>query len=110
MRKAIPVTTIIALFSVDTRKAILIPTRIALFSVDKRKAILVATRIARFSVDPRKAILVATRIALFSDDWRKGNSRGDENYCLLCSPEKSSSRILSRVTENWAILVVKGEK
>ena len=35
---------------------------------------------------------------------------GDENYCLLCSPEKSSSRILSRVTENWAILVVNGEK
>ena len=62
------------------------------------------------SVDPRKAILVATRIALFSVDWRKGNSRGDENYCLLCSSEKSSSRILSRVTENWAILVVNGEK
>ena len=33
-RKAIPVITIIALFSVDTRKAILVPTRIALFSVD----------------------------------------------------------------------------
>ena len=79
-------------------------------SVDPRKAILVATRIALFSVDPRKAILVATRIALFSVDWRKGNSRGDENYCLLCSSEKSSSRILSRVTENWAILVVNGEK
>ena len=61
-------------------------------------------------VDTRKAILVATRIALFSDDWIKGNSRCDENYCLLCSSEKSSSRILSRVTENWAILVVKGEK
>ena len=44
------------------------------------------------------------------DDWRKANSRGDVNYCLLCSPEKRSSRILSRVTENWAILVVKGEK
>ena len=40
----------------------------------------------------------------------KSNSRGDENYCLLCSSEKSSSRILSRVTENWAILVVNGEK
>ena len=79
-------------------------------SVNTRKAIPVTTIIALFSVDTRKAILVATRIALFSDDWRKGNSRGDENYCLLCSPEKSSSRILSRVTENWAILVVKGEK
>ena len=96
--------------SVNTRKAIPVTMRIALFSVDTRKAILVATRIALFSVDPRKAILVATRIALFSDDRRKGNSRGNENYCLLCSPEKSSSRILSRVTENWAILVVKGEK
>ena len=96
--------------SVDPRKAILVATRIALFSVDPRKAILVATRIALFSVDPRKAILVATRIALFSVDWRKGNSRGNENYCLLCSSEKSSSRILSRVTENWAILVVNGEK
>ena len=73
-------------------------------------AILVATRIARFSVDPRKAILVATRIALFSDDWRKGNSRGVEIYCFLCSPVKSSSRILSRVTENSAILVVNREK
>ena len=61
-----------------------------------------AARITPFSVDTRKAIIVATRIALFSDDWRKGNSRGDENYCLLCSSEKSSSRILSRVTENWA--------
>ena len=40
----------------------------------------------------------------------KGNSSGNENYCLLCSSEKSSSRILSRVTENWAILVVNGEK
>ena len=79
-------------------------------SVNTRKAIPVTTIIALFSVDTRKAILVATRIALFSDDWRKGNSRGDENYCLLCSSEKSSSRILSRVTENWAILVVNGEK
>ena len=96
--------------SVNTRKAIPVTTIIALFSVDTRKAILVATRIALFSVDPRKAILVATRIALFSVDWRKGNSRGDENYCLLCSSEKSSSRILSRVTENWAILVVNTEK
>ena len=102
--------TRIVLFSVDPRKAILVATRIALFSVDPRKAILVATRIALFSVDLRKAILVATRIAPFSVNWRKGNSRGDENYCLLCSSEKSSSRILSRVTENWAILVVNGEK